>query len=113
MCANEIGVMRHQPVWQAIFAAYPSGPGGVNAVLKDGTHNSEAWGEDDEGNTLPSEEAQYVDFGEYQEVTELWWRLHLNDNTRSESRLMRLLSQDPWNQEDCCPTDSTLNFELY
>jgi dienelactone hydrolase len=89
----------YQAVWDAIVEAYPSGPGGVNAVLDGCTHNSEAWGEDDEGNTLPWEEAQNVDFGEYQEVTELWWRLHLYDNARSMDRLMHVLSEYPWIQE--------------
>jgi hypothetical protein len=106
----------YDAVWEAIEAAYNPEDlrfGGVNAVLEDGTHNSEAWGVkyvDGEEETLDWVEAQEVNFGRYQHVTELWWDFHLNDNARSIHRLMQVLSRDPWDQEDCCETQSTDNF---
>ena len=57
-------------VWQAIQS---NGIGGLHAELQGGTHNDDAWapeGENPEDNN----------FGRYQEVTELWWQIYLNDN---------------------------------
>ena len=81
----------YEAVWQAIVDEYEDndGPGGVNAVLADGTHNDDAWGPEDED---PSD----CNFGRYQDVTELWWDFHLNDNPRSGRQLKRLLNRDPW-----------------
>ncbi len=70
--------------------------GGIFAVLPDGTHNSEAWGVDDEGNTLPTEEAALLDFGRYQRPTELFWDFVLNGNKNAGRELKRLLNKSPW-----------------
>ncbi len=70
--------------------------GGIFAVLPDGTHNSEAWGVDSEGNTLDLEGAALFDFGRYQRPTELFWDFLLNGNNRAGRELRRLLDRDPW-----------------
>ena len=85
-----------------VFDAISSegGKGGILAELEGGTHNSEAWGStfDADGNetTMGWEEAQEVNFGEYQRVTELWWQIYLNDKTAREGRLNQVLNRDPW-----------------
>ena len=102
----------YDAVWDAIVEEYTDhgGPGGVNVVLADGTHNSEAWGVDDvTGETLGWEEAQEINFGEYQLVTELWWDFHLNGNERSGRTLKKLLEDDPWEDTQYAFTD---NFDL-
>ncbi len=84
-----------EEVWLDIQS---NGQGGLLAELDGGTHNSEAWGVkvvDEEEETLGWEEAQEVNFGEYQRVTELWWDFYLNDNARSRRKLQRLFDQDP------------------
>jgi hypothetical protein len=87
----------YEAVWEAIVSETEnSGQGGINAVLYEGTHNSEAWGVDEFGVTLGWEEAQEINFGEYQRVTELWWRIHLNDHTTSERQLNQVLNRVPW-----------------
>ena len=43
--------------------------------------------------------AQEVNFGRYQHVTELWWRFHLNDSTQSGRQLKRLLYREPWDTQ--------------
>ena len=70
--------------------------GGIFGVLPDGTHNSEAWGVDDEGNTLSTEEAALFDFGRYQRPTELFWDFVLNGNGNAGRELRRLLNRSPW-----------------
>ncbi len=79
-------------VWRAIQS---NGQGGLLAVLKGGSHNSEAWGVYRNGDTMSWEDAQEVNFGEYKRVTELWWDFHLNGNARSGRQLQRLLDRDP------------------
>ena len=66
-----------QEVFDAIL--YESDKGGLLAVLEGGSHNSEAWGVYENGETMSWEDAHEVNFGEYQRVTELWWQFHLND----------------------------------
>jgi hypothetical protein len=70
--------------------------GGIFAVLPDGTHNSEAWGVDEDGNTLDAFEAANFDFGRYQRPTELFWDFVLNGNERAGRELKRSLDRDPW-----------------
>ncbi len=70
--------------------------GGLLAVLPDGTHNSDAWGVDEEGNTLDSEGAAQFDFGRFQRPTELYWDFLLNGNASAGRQLKRLLDMDPW-----------------
>lgn len=95
----------YDAVWQAIQA---NEYGGINAVLDVGTHNSEAWGEDQDGVTLDYIGAREKNFGEYQEVTKLWWDYHLNDTGRSGRQLQQLLDRDPWDTRYAF----TDNFEL-
>ena len=78
-----------------VLYAVQEGQGGLLAELEGGTHNSEAWGVDEEGDTLGWEDAQEVNFGEYQRVTKLWWDFYLNDNARSGRQLQRLFDRDP------------------
>jgi hypothetical protein len=75
----------YKAVWEAVQGNHH---GGINAVLADGTHNDDAWGPEDED---PSD----CNFGRYQDVTELWWDLHLNENPLSGRQLNRLLNRDP------------------
>jgi dienelactone hydrolase len=83
-------------VWKAI---QDNDQGGLLAVLDGGTHNSEAWGVDADGNTLDSEGASQFNFGEFQEATELWWQLHLNGNIDAGVELKMLLDLPPWDTE--------------
>jgi len=79
-------------VWQDV----QENKGGLLAVLDDGTHNSDAWGVDENGNTLNCIGAAEHDFGNFQEVTELWWQKHLNGNARSGRTMKRILDKAPW-----------------
>ena len=85
---------------EVFYAVEKEGQGGLLAELEGGTHNSEAWGStfDADGNetTMGWEEAQEVNFGEYQRVTELWWQIYLNGKTTRERRLNQVLDRDPW-----------------
>lgn len=80
-------------VWEDVLL---NDQGGIFGVLPDGTHNSEAWGVDDEGNTLSTEEAALFDFGRYQRPTELFWDFVLNGNGNAGRELRRLLNRSPW-----------------
>jgi dienelactone hydrolase len=88
----------YQAVWDAIKEeGEMSGPGGVISALKDGTHNSDAWGTDpDTGATLSCEEAANQDFGRYQSVGLLWWQIQLEDINGHRATLLGILSADPW-----------------
>ena len=86
-------VSSYEEVWQDVKA---NDQGGINAVLPDGTHNSEAWGVDSEGNTLDSEGAALYDFGRYQRPTELYWDFVLSGNESAGRQLERLLEKAPW-----------------
>jgi len=91
------------PSFQEVFDAIssPGAGGGLLAELDGGTHNSEAWGVHEDGNetTMGWENAQEVNFGRYQNVTELWWRFHLNDSTQSGRQLKRLLDREIWDTQ--------------
>jgi len=95
-----------QEVFDAIL--YEGDKGGLLAVLEGGSHNSEAWGVYENGETMSWEDAQEVNFGEYKRVTKLWWDFHLNGNARSGRQLQRLLDRDPWDTQYAF----TENFEL-
>jgi hypothetical protein len=92
-----------EEVWQAIQS---NRQGGLLAELNGVTHNCEAWGVtvvDGEEKTLGWEEAQKVNFGEYQRVTELWWQFQLNNKAGAGRQLKRLLNRDPswvWSYTD-------------
>ena len=93
-------VWSFEAVWDAIKDK-ENGPGGLLAVVDGGTHNDQAWGPaDEDGNTLTTEAAAGFDFGEYQEVTELWWQIFLNDNVKKVAKLKQLLDRDPWTKFD-------------
>ncbi len=80
----------------AVWDAIQGNKGGLLAVLEGGTHNSEAWGVDENGNTLDCVGAADHDFGKFQQVTELWWQKHLNGNARSGRTMKRVLDKAPW-----------------
>jgi dienelactone hydrolase len=80
-------------VWEAVTA---NDRGGIFAVLPDGTHNSEAWGVDEDGNTLDAAGAALFDFGRYQRPGELFWDFVLNGNRNAGRELKRTLDRDPW-----------------
>jgi len=89
----------YQAVWDAVAA---NGIGGINALLLEGTHNSEAWGVDPYpyGETLDNELASEINFVKYQYITELWWNYFLNDNSKSLFSLIGILSDgDVWYTE--------------
>lgn len=93
----------YQKVWDAVSDAAKDkgGPGGVNAVLKKGTHNSEAWGTDDSGATLPcvdpdGEDASEKNFGAYQLAGSLWWDAQLKGNNAAKGWLIMYLNHDDW-----------------
>ncbi len=97
-----------QAVWEAIQT---NDQGGLLAELDGGTHNSEAWGvivEDGEETTMDWLDAQEVNFGEYQLITELWWQFHLNNNVGAGRQLKRLLDRYPWDTQSAF----TDNFNL-
>ncbi len=73
--------------------------GGALAELEGGSHNSEAWGVDENGDTLDTAGASVLDFGQFQTVTELWWQFHLNDKASAGPNLKRLLDRQPWDTE--------------
>jgi len=75
-------------VWEAILT---NDVGGIFAELIGGTHNDDAWGPDD------GDPTDY-DFGEYQEVTLLWWNTYLKDDLGSFGSLwMKLADDGTWN----------------
>ena len=65
----------YQAVWDAISAQ--ADPGGINAVLVNGTHNSDAWNGDGSSGTASCEEAAEGNFGAYQDVGMMWWDIQL------------------------------------
>lgn len=90
-------VWSFEAVWDAI---QDNGQGGLLAVVDGGTHNDQAWGPADEEGTLSTADASEFNFGEYQEVTELWWQIFLNDNVKKIAKLKQLLDKEPWTKFD-------------
>lgn len=84
--------------WEAIQA---NDQGGLLAVLQGGDHSTDAWGP-------TGENPEDYNFGTYQDVTELWWQYHLNDNTVAGRSLKRKLDKAPWDTQYAF----TANFEL-
>jgi hypothetical protein len=90
----------YQAVWDAVAT---NDIGGINAILHQGTHNSEAWGVDSYGETMDNEQAQTVNFGVYKEISELWWAYFLNGHEDSLSVLTDFLSNESlWQTESSC-----------
>jgi dienelactone hydrolase len=73
-------------VWDALQG---NGPGGLLAVLDGGTHNSEAWGSSNAS-------APFENFGQFQDVTELWWQYHLNGDAAAAVQMQAILDAAPW-----------------
>lgn len=69
------------PFLKVWYVVQQNGIGGILAVVEEATHNSEAWGVDEDRKTFDTEGASNFDFGRPQDVTELWWRFHLNDES--------------------------------
>ena len=57
-------------VWEAIQS---NGQGGLLAELQGCAHNDDAWAPE-------GENPEDCNFGRYQDVTELWWQIYLNDS---------------------------------
>jgi dienelactone hydrolase len=82
-------VSSFEAAWLAIQS---NDQGGLLAVLEGGTHNSDAWGEEDK-------DPEDCTFRNYQNVTELWWQINLNDNAQAGRALKLILDQNPWETE--------------
>ena len=65
----------YQAVWDAISAQ--ADPGGINAILINGTHNSDAWNGTGDPGTFSCEVAAKGNFGAYQDVGMMWWDIQL------------------------------------
>jgi dienelactone hydrolase len=65
----------YQAVWDAISAQ--ADPGGINAVLINGTHNSDAWNGTGDPGTFSCEDAAEGNFGAYQDIGMIWWDIQL------------------------------------
>jgi dienelactone hydrolase len=76
-------------VWEAI---QDNGQGGLLAVLEGGDHSTDAWGPE-------GEKPWDYNFGNYQEITELWWQFFLNDNENAVRRLKNILGKYPWDTQ--------------
>jgi dienelactone hydrolase len=81
----------YQAVWDAIGAQ--ADPGGVNAVLKNGTHNSDAWNGTGDPGTFSCEEAAKGNFGAYQNIGMMWWDIQLKGKPYT-SILKEMLDDD-------------------
>lgn len=86
----------YQAAWDAISAQ--GNPGGINAVLVGGTHNSEAWnGSTGSTGTFSCEDAAMNDFGAFQDIGALWWQIQLK-GAALEGVLQGALNAAPWQQ---------------
>lgn len=86
----------YQAVWDAISAQ--GNPGGINAVLDGGTHNSEAWnGTTGSTGTFSCEAAAAHNFGAYQDIGALWWQIQLK-GANLEGVLQSQLGGADWQQ---------------
>ena len=76
-------------VWEAIQS---NGQGGLLAELIGGTHNDDAWAPE-------GEDPELHNFGRYQDVTELWWQIYLNDSGDLDDLKDLLDSKPYWDYE--------------
>ena len=89
----------YQTVWDAI--SDQANPGGINAVLDGGTHNSEAWnGTTGSAGTYSCDAAAEENFGAYQVIGLKWWQIQLKGAKTEEDVLKTLLDMAPWNSVD-------------
>jgi dienelactone hydrolase len=87
----------YQAVWDAISGQV--NPGGINAVLDGGTHNSEAWnGTTGSLGTFSCDDAAMENFGAYQDIGAMWWQIQLNGANLLQGPLKALLDAAPWVQ---------------
>lgn len=87
----------YQAAWDDISAQ--GDPGGINAVLKAGTHNSEAWNGDGSSGTVSCEQAGTTNFGAFQDVGMMWWDIQLKG--KKYSRILKgMLAGDEWETPD-------------
>ena len=91
----------YQAAWDAIKDKGDNamGPGGINAELKVGTHNSEAWnGSEDYTSTLSCEDAADENFGVYQSIGQTWWDIQLKNADDEVTLKMALDNAGIWQQ---------------
>jgi hypothetical protein len=86
---NVVPLLYFEDAWIAIVA---NDQGGLLAVLQGGDHSSDAWGP-------VGENPEDNNFGRYQDITELWWQYHLNDNAVAGRTLKRILDKSPWDTQ--------------
>ena len=84
----------YQAAWDAISAQ--GDPGGINAVLKQGTHNSDAWNGDGTSGTASCLDASTTNFGAYQDVGMIWWDIQLKGKKYSRILKGMLSDDDVW-----------------
>jgi hypothetical protein len=84
----------YEAVSEAILAQ--ADPGGISAVSKLGTHNSDAWGTyDAEGlMTMSCIDAAEKDFGDFQDPGRHWWKANLENNAGAMVLLRAELCDD-------------------
>ncbi|SHO51570.1 hypothetical protein [Desulfopila aestuarii] len=75
----------YEQAWQQIKF---NGKGGINASISDGTHNRDAWAPADD-----YDNPQDYDFGRYQNLTLLWWKMQLNREDLAEAIRDELLEE--------------------
>jgi len=83
-------------------------PGGINAISKAGTHNSDAWGTYDDAGlfTMSCDDAAKEDFGNFQDPGYLWWEANLKDDGGAMSALRTMLCNDDiWEDPDHAGVD--------
>ncbi len=73
------------PAWELIAA---NGIGGLLVEKPDGTHNGDAWAPADD-----FDNPQNYNFGDYQEIVRLWWRIFLENADESDALLAELVSR--------------------
>ena len=86
---NVVPLSYFKDAWTAIQA---NDQGGLLAVLQGGDHSTDAWGP-------VGENPEDYNFGRYQDITELWWQFHLNDNAVASRTLKRILDKTPWDTQ--------------
>ena len=80
----------YQAVWDAISAQ--ADPGGINAVLINGTHNSDAWNSTGNPGTDSCDVAAMGNFGAYQDIGMMWWDIQLKG--KKYTRILKTMLAD-------------------
>jgi dienelactone hydrolase len=84
----------YQAAWDAISAQ--ADPGGINAVLVNGTHNSDAWNGTGDPETFSCEDAAEGNFGDYQDVGMMWWDIQLKGKKYTRILKTMLADDEVW-----------------